>query len=59
MEGSRDQCQIQQGQWSQGESKGLMGSRRKPLLRIGLFHSRIRNKRLEPKRKNNLLSNQD
>jgi hypothetical protein len=49
MEGSRDQREIQQGKWSQGKSKGSMGSERKPLLRICLFHLRIRNKRLEPK----------
>jgi hypothetical protein len=59
MEGSREQCQIQQGKWSQGESKGLMGSIRKYHFRIGLFRLRIKINRLEPMGKNNLLSNQD
>jgi hypothetical protein len=31
--------------------RGLMGSRRKPLFKIGLFYLRIRMRRLEPKDK--------
>ena len=48
MEGDGDQCQIQLGKWSQGESNGN-DVNKKTLQGVGLFPSRIRALRLEPR----------